>query len=156
MMWGGISLNSKTDLVTVQGRLNAQQFQGQIVRPHILPHIRANGPMILAQDNAPCHAARATQHFLAATNVRVLPWPARSPDLNPIEHIWDIIDRRARLRRNQQTIPELEADLRAEWAASGPRMIANYINFMRARCQAVIRANGGHARYKGLLLYHKC
>ena len=46
MVWGGISLHSKTDLVTIQGRLNAQQFQGQIVRPHILPHIRTNGPMI--------------------------------------------------------------------------------------------------------------
>ena len=75
--------------------------------------------------------------------MRVLPWPARSPDLNPIEHIWDIIDRRARPRRNRQTIAELEADLRAEWAALGPSMIANYINSMQARCQAMIRANGG-------------
>ena len=46
MIWGRISLLSKTDMVTVQGRRNAQQFQGQIVFPNIVPHISATEPMI--------------------------------------------------------------------------------------------------------------
>lgn len=147
MMWGGISLHTKTALVTVQGRLNARAYQNQIVRPHIVPHVRANRGMILAQDNAPCHVARTTAQLLRASNVRVLPWPARSPDLNPIEHIWDLIGRRARRNGVHNTVAQLEADLRQQWTTLGPVVLRNYIMSMRRRCQEVIRANGGHSSY---------
>ena len=55
--------------------------------------------MCVAQDNAPSHVARATHNMLAANRVRTIPWPAASPDLNPIENVCDWLKRE--VRRNQ-------------------------------------------------------
>ena len=52
--------------------------------------------MTLQHDNATSHTARSVCDFLQDRNVSVLPWPAKSQDLNPIEHAWDLLDRRVR------------------------------------------------------------
>ena len=64
--------------------------------------------MILMQDNSTSHSARATRQYLATNNVQVMDWSARSPDLTPIEYIWDLLDRRLRNARNPpQTVAAL-------------------------------------------------
>ena len=69
--WGGVSLNTKTDLVIVPGNLNATRYQQDILLPVAIPHLRANGRgMILMQDGAPAHTARATQALLQQQNIR--------------------------------------------------------------------------------------
>ena len=99
MVWGGISHNGKNQLVTVNGTLNAQKYRDDILAPVVLPFMQAaNGVTILQQDNARPRTARATTQFLTANNVNVMEWPSMSPDLSPIEHIWDKLDRRVHAR----------------------------------------------------------
>ena len=86
---GGISHRAKTDLVTVHGNLNAMRYCNEIVQPVLLPFLRQGHATIFQQDNARCHVARHTMNFLQANNVNVLDWPARLPDISPIEHLWD-------------------------------------------------------------------
>nr|XP_019941058.1 PREDICTED: protein spinster homolog 3-like [Paralichthys olivaceus] len=72
--------------------------------------------MILQQDNATSHTARSVREFLHDSNVSVLPWPAKSPYLNPIEHVWDLLDRRVRARAiPPRNVQELASALVEEW-----------------------------------------
>ena len=147
MVWGGIMGGVKTDLVIVQGHLNAQGYIN-ILNNHLLPFIQTHGPGItFQQDNATPHTARITNNFFAQNNVNVLPWPAVSPDLNPIEHIWDELGRRVRANHQINNVNDLIQALQVEWQALPNALIRRYINSMRNRILECIRKNGGHTRY---------
>ena len=100
MVWGVIMDRRKTKLIVVQGNLNAQGYINQILQPEAVPFLQRHGPAILMHDNARPHVARICRQFLNRNNVNVLPWPAMSPDMNPIEHIWDYLGRKVRARGN--------------------------------------------------------
>ena len=123
------------------------QIEAEVLRPIAVPYIRRNPNMVLQQDNARPHTARFTVDFLRRSNVQTLQnWPALSADLNPIEHCWDYLKRRIR-KLQLDTVAQLRAALRREWRRVPMRYIQRLIRSMRARCQAVVAANGGHARY---------
>ena len=75
-------------------------------------------------------------------------WPARSLDLNPIEHAWDILQHGISARHVQpRTLQELNDALVAEWRLIPPKRIQTLITSMRRTCRAVIDAHGRHTRY---------
>lgn len=147
MVWGGILGNAKTDLVIVQGNLNAQRYI-DLLNTNLLPFLRNHGQGITFQhDNARPHTARITTQFLVQNNVNVLPWPAVSPDLNPIEHIWDELGRNVRSNHRINNVNDLRQALQLEWQAIPNGVIRRYVNSMRRRIVACIHKNGGHTRY---------
>ena len=150
MVWGGITRDHRTDLVLVPRNMNAAVYIAHILQPHLVPFLQGFGPGVIFQhDNAPPHRARLTQQYLLGQNIDVLqPWPAVSPDLNPIEHAWDILGRRVRARNPPpQNAQELFQALTREWNNLPQRQISNLVNSMRRRCAAVINARGGYTRY---------
>jgi transposase len=112
----------------------------------VIPFLQAHPDMILQHDNATRHTARSVRDFLQDRNVSVLPWPAMSPDVNPIEHIWDLWDRRVRARAiPPRNVQELAGAL-VEWGDISQQELANLVQPMRMRCTAVLNTAGGHAR----------
>ncbi|ROL46454.1 Glutamate receptor ionotropic, NMDA 2B [Anabarilius grahami] len=100
-------------------------------------------------DNAQPHVARICTQFLEAENIPVLAWPAYSPDMSPIEHVWDALDRRIRQRVPvPANIQQLRTAIEEEWTNIPQATINNLINSIRRRCFALREANGGHTRYR--------
>ena len=74
--------------------------------------------------------------------------PAMSPDLNPIEHIWDMLGRRILAHDPPvQNIRQLEAALHREWQQLSEQDIRRLIGGIRRRVEAVIQTRGGYTRY---------
>ena len=98
MVWGGVSQHHRTELVVIAGNLNAVRYRDDIPLPHVVPFLQAHPDMTLQHGNATSPTACSVRDFLQDMNVSVLPWPAMRPDLNLIEHVWDLLDRRVRAR----------------------------------------------------------
>ncbi|UYV83818.1 hypothetical protein LAZ67_X000291 [Cordylochernes scorpioides] len=100
-----------------QGTLTAQRYRDEILEPYLRPHRDQIGHnLILMEDNTRPHRARLVNEYLQSENIRRMDWPARSPDLNPIEHVWDALGRRIRARHpSPRTLVELRTALLEEW-----------------------------------------
>ena len=134
MVWGGIAYGRRTQLHIIRGHLNAIRYRDEILSLHLVPFLQQHN-LTLQQDNARPHVARICTAYLQAHNIDVLPWPAFSPDLNPIEHLWDELDRRVRRRDNPPSlVPELEQALLQEWNNIPQMTVNNLINFMTRVC----------------------
>jgi hypothetical protein len=86
--------------------------------------------------------------ILLVRNVSVLPWPAKSQNLNPIEHVWDLLDRRVGARAiPPRNVRELAGALMEEWGNISQQQLAHLVQSMRRRCTAVLNRAGGHTIY---------
>ena len=64
------------------------------LKKHLLPDIEAaNGPVWLQQDNASIHKTAAVMAFMEENEIQTMKWPPQSPDLSPIENIWNRMER---------------------------------------------------------------
>ena len=86
MVWGGISVLSRTELLVLNRTLTGQRYIKEVQQPTVLPFVQQHH-VVLQDDNARPHGARTVQQFLQQNKVDYLDWPARSPDLSPIKYV---------------------------------------------------------------------
>ena len=137
----------KTNLIVVQGNLIAQGYINQILQPEADPFPQRHGPATLMHDNARPHVARICRQFLNRNNVNVLSWPVMSPDMNPIEHIWDYLGRKVRARGNLHNLRDLKNALTQECNNIPNVVIRRYVSSMRGCLATCINSRGCHSRY---------
>ncbi|GFY16170.1 transposable element Tcb2 transposase [Trichonephila clavipes] len=126
LVWGGIMLGSRTDLhIFDAGSVNGTRYCNEILLPYEPLFRGAMGLQFLfIDDNAPCPRTVAAEHLLESEDIERMDWPARSPDLNPIEHVWDFLGRRLAARTLPPvTIRELRLALQDERAAMPQQLI---------------------------------
>ena len=147
MVLGGIAHGIKSQLIIVAGNMTTVRYRDEILRPVAVPLVQQRN-LILQQDNARPHVARVCQDFLANNNIAPLAWPLYSPDLTPIEHMWNELDRRVRKRRNPPaTLAQLRNALIDEWNNIPMRTVNALVNSIQRRIRAATAARGGHTRY---------
>ena len=154
MVWG--SLNCKLPLVEIQGYINARRYCDEVLNTQAVPHLD-NHPLqdqpIFMHDGATPYTANVTKDLLCLEAVDVLNRPSRSPDLNPIENVWDFIKREL---NNPNTIIRNVADLRVEihriWNDISQASTRHLIHSCRRRVRAVLAARGDFTRYWHFIL----
>ncbi len=145
------TIEGRTDLYRLDnGTLTAIRYRDEILGPIVRPYAGAVGPwFLLVHDIARPHVARACWQFLEDEGINTIEWPPRSPDLNPIEHLWDIMFWSIRRRQvAPQTVQELSDALFLIWEEIPQDTIRRLIRSMLRRCQACIQARGGHTNYR--------
>ena len=149
MVWGGITAHGRTPLVVVAGNLTGIRYRDEKVQPYVIPFIQAQANNVtFQQDNARPHVAWVVRDSLIQQNVDLLPWPAVSPDLSPIEHVWDEMERRLHHLSNQPvTLAGNGSGIDPHLEQYPTSIFNNLGRSMCRRCQTCINANGGHAHH---------
>jgi transposase len=145
VVWGGISLEGRTELVIVnQGRLTADRYVTTILEPHVVPYAPYIGEIsILMNDNASPHTPQIVRQYFQEVIIVTMNWPARSADLNPIEHLWDKMGRSLKtLYPPALSFGDLGNHLTEIWNTIDQNDIRTLISSMGRRCEAVINARG--------------
>ncbi|GFV51794.1 transposable element Tcb2 transposase [Trichonephila clavipes] len=116
LVYGGICIDGRKDLYIIRdGYLTARRYRDEILRPIVVPYAAAIGDdFIIMDDNCRPHRANLAKDFLFEEGIERMEWPACSPDMNPIEHVWDALGRRVAGRQ-----PPLTNSPRTEKSSSG-------------------------------------
>jgi DDE superfamily endonuclease len=93
------------------------------------------------------HTAGVVIQWKEANLISSLPWPAQSPDLNPIEHVWDQLEKAIRKRNPPKNTNELVSFLMEEWANLDRDYLQKLVDSMPQRAQAVIDSKGNPTKY---------
>ncbi|KAK3525642.1 hypothetical protein QTP70_002551 [Hemibagrus guttatus] len=136
--------------VPVKGTLNASAYQ-DILDNFMLPTLWeqfGDDPFLFQHDCTPVTKARSIKTWMSEFGVEELDWPAQSPDLNLIEHLWDELERRLRARPSRPTsVPDLTNVFLVEWSKIPINTLLNLVESVPRRVEAVIAAKGGTTPY---------
>lgn len=150
-VWGCMTAQGPGNMAKIEGNMNAELYC-TILNEDLKGTIEWYGmnkdEMIFQHDNDPKHTASKTKEWLKREKIQVLDWPAQSPDLNPIEHLWDNLKRRlAGYERQPGAVRDLWERVQDEWNKISKEECVRLIESMPRRIAAVLEANGRHTKY---------
>lgn len=148
MVWGCFSWFGVGNLAVINGIMTADGYI-DVLNENLEESLLKMGleeKYTFQQDNDPKHTAKKTLAFFRACRIKPLEWPPQSPDLNPIENLWAILDNKVDKTdvTNKQTY---FAALERAWNELDPRYLRNLVESMPKRLQVIIKAKGGHIDY---------
>ncbi|KFM69014.1 Transposable element Tcb1 transposase, partial [Stegodyphus mimosarum] len=137
LVWGGIILGSRTGLHVQIGTMTSQIYRDVILEQYVrLFRGTTAVQFVFMNDNDHPHRAKIVSECLQSEDITHMDWPAFSPDLNPVEHVWDMLGRRVAARQPPPTcLPELQRALSFEWCNIPQDQIDNLILSMPRRCK---------------------
>ncbi|GFX72735.1 transposable element Tc3 transposase [Trichonephila clavipes] len=145
-IWGGIILGSRTDLHVQSVTMTCHIYRDVILEQHVRLFQGVMGAEFLfMDDNARPHHANIVDECLQSHDISRMDWPANSADLNPIEHVWDMLAQLIAAHQPPPTfLPDLRRALLDEWCNIPQDQLNNLILSMPRRCKTVIASSGRH------------
>lgn len=145
-VWGAIWHGGRSALQILLQSVNGESYC-QILEEFLEDDERLpNEGWTLQHDNAPAHRSAIVQDFLAERQIVPIQWPSRSPDLNPIENVWDFLGKKAQ-EQNPQSLRDLAEIIEVEWDLIPQEFLNTLVDSMPRRIGAVIQVNGGTTKY---------
>lgn len=151
MVWGCMSWEGIGRLAEIEGKMNAEQYV-DILENNLLPTMEESEvsleDLIFQQDNDPKHTSKRAKDWMNNNNITLLDWPSQSPDLNPIEHLWNHIKKElCQYPTQAKGVWEIWDRVAEVWGKIKPEVCQGLIESMPRRIEAVVKAKGGHTKY---------
>lgn len=148
MIWGGFGGGKVGDLVRITSIMDKKMYHNILVRHAVPSGIRNIGKgFVFQQDNDPKHTSKLCVNYIKSKEeqnvLKFMTWAPQSPDLNPIEKLWDELDRKVRVMA-PSNVEALWACLHSAWENISTETLEKLVSRMPQLCEAVIRAKGGH------------
>jgi transposase len=150
-VWAAISSRGKTPLVRIPKKMNATEYETLLVEK-LIPLMRdifdgSPDDFVFMQDGDGCHTAKKVRNRLDLEGIEQLyPWPAHSPDLNPIENVWSIVERHLETVHPTSDRGLWDA-MKEAWDKIDNDQLLRLCGSLPRRLQAVKEAQGGHTKY---------
>lgn len=148
MVWGCMAANGVGNLVFIESTMDRFKYL-DILKENLnasAEKLELGPDYVFQQDNDPKHTANVVKEWLLHNVPNQLGSPPQSPDLNPIEHLWELLERRIRLH-NIRTKCDLKQRLQEEWEKISFQDTSNLVNSMARRMQCVIASKGYPTKY---------
>lgn len=147
LVWGCFSGQGIGPIHKIDGIMDRFMYR-DILKDVMLPYADEEMPLQwrFQQDNDPKHTSKVCKAWLQSNGVEVLNWPAQSPDLNPIENLWEIVNMKIN-RENCKNKDDLFQAVKIAWEAISEDTIDNLISSMPKRCACVIQNKGFATKY---------
>ena len=151
MVWGCFTSSGIGYLCRIDGGLDGELYR-KILNDEFIATLNwynmDKEQVVFQHDNDPKHTANLTKQWFVDHNIKVLDWPSQSPDLNPIEHLWNEVDRHLRNLPSQITSKsDLWDKLQGVWEGINLETCTKLIDTMPERIRDVLKANGGYTRW---------
>lgn len=149
MIWGAFCFHKTSKLALVEGTINSTEYCS-ILEEYLLPAAASmyGTRYIFQQDNASPHTSHARKQWFESKGIDVLRWPAKSPDLNPIENMWGILARSVYRRGRQfSTVEELKEIVFKAWDEISDEICRKLVKPMNNRCIEVLAQHGKKTKY---------
>jgi transposase len=148
MVWGCFGYHGRGDLsfIKKEERMNSDMYlailQGKL--NHFMKLLHCD---IFQQENAPCHTSKKSVEWFSRNSIQVLDWPGNSPDLNPIENLWQHMKNNIDPTKCE-TIGRLEQEITRVWLSEATQEhCAKLVSSMPRRIKAVLANKGFPTKY---------
>jgi transposase len=150
-IWGCITAQGTGYATRIDGGMDAELYT-KILDDELLQTLKLfkldKKKIIFQQDGDSKHTSKAATQWFKNNNIEVLPWPAQSPDLNPMEHLWWYLKRQlASYETEPISMHQLWERVEVEWDKIPAQVCIDLVESMPSRIAAVLKAKGGYTKY---------
>lgn len=147
MVWGSFSWHGVGPIVKINAKMDRYQYL-DILKNKMEPYAFEHMPVsfIFMHDNDPKHTSKVVKDWFLEERIPVLDWPAQSPDLNPIENLWNDV-KCAIAQEKYKNLDDLWTGIRNAWYSISRERCQNLIKSMSRRCHAVLENKGYSTKY---------